>query len=128
MNQLPFTVERIQPILSVKDMVRTRKFYVDLLGFEEASWGTDDFTAFSRNDSSIYFCQGEQGCAGTWLWIGFEGDIYSLYAQLKETNIPIILTPVNYSWALEMRVQDPDGHILRLATEPDYNLPFADRE
>jgi hypothetical protein len=29
--------------------------------------------------------------------------------------------------ALEMHVEDPDGHVLRFGTDPDYNKPFLDQ-
>ena len=33
-----------------------------------------------------------------------------------ECIIPIL--NVNYSWAYEMRIEDPDGHVLRFGSEP----------
>jgi len=46
---LPIHIENIQPILSVKDMTVSRAFYKDILGFEEADWGNDNFTSISRD-------------------------------------------------------------------------------
>ena len=126
-NKLPFHIENIQPILSVKDMNVSRKFYKEILGFEEAGWGTDDFTSIGRDKWGIYLCRGAQGNPGTWIWIGFDGDIFSLYNELKAKGVTIKQPPVNYSWALEMHVEDPDGHVLRFGTDPDYDKPFADR-
>ena len=34
--------------------------------------------------------------------------------------------PTNYSWAYEMRIEDPDGHVLRFGSEPKPDHPFAD--
>ncbi len=33
-------------------------------------------------------------------------------------GVGIRLPPTNYSWALEMQVEDPDGNVLRLGSEP----------
>ena len=66
-NKLQFRIENIQPILSVKDMNASRHFYKDILGFEEAVWGTDDFTSVNRDNAGIYLCKGGQGNSGTWL-------------------------------------------------------------
>ena len=35
--------------------------YVNLLGFENASWGNNEFTHVSRDSAGIYLCQGDQG-------------------------------------------------------------------
>ena len=127
-GKLPIRIEGIQPILSVKDMSTSRDFYIGLLGFEEEAWGNDSFTSISRDNAAIYLCKGAQGNPGTWLWIGFDGNIYSLYDELKAKGAVIRQPPVNYSWALEMHVEDPDGHVLRFGTEPDHEKAFTDKQ
>ena len=128
LNELQMRVENIQPILSVKDMNASRRFYVDILGFTEAGWGSDDFTSVNRDSGGIYLCRGAQGNPGTWIWIGFDGDIFQLHDQLKQNGVTILQPPVNFSWALEMHIQDPDGHVLRLGTDPDNQKPFVDQQ
>ena len=123
-GKMSIRIENIQPILSVKDMTVSRHFYKDMLGFNEADWGTDDFTSISRDQSGIYLCKGGQGNPGMWVWIGFEGDIFKLHDELKERGVTIRQPPVNYSWAMEMHIEDPDGHVLRFGTDPNYNEPF----
>ncbi len=123
---LNFRVENIAPILYVTDMAKSLEFYVDTLGFKKADWGDDTFTSINRDNSGIYLCKGGQGLPGTWLWIGFDGDINELYQRLKLKGVTIKLPPTNFSWAFEMQVQDPDGHILRFGTDPNNNEPFAD--
>lgn len=124
--KLPIHVESIQPILYVRDIAASRRFYIDILGFAEEPWGDDNFTGVSRDGCSIYLCQGAQGNPATWLWLGFDGDIFELYTLLQERGVKIRQSPVNYPWALEMQIEDPDGHILRLGTQPDANETFAD--
>ena len=122
MNQ--FRIESINPILNVSDMSRSLHFYIDILGFKNSDWGNDNFTCVLRDKSCIYLCKGSQGQAGTWIWVGFDGNIFELYEDLRLKDVTIRQAPRNYSWALEMDIEDPDGHVLRLGTDPDYNQPF----
>ena len=117
-NESGIRVETIQPILSVKDMALSREFYLNKLGFKEAEWGDNNFTSMSRDNCGIYLCRGEQGNPGTWIWIGFDGDIFSLYNELREKGVTIRQPPTRHSWAMEMQVEDPDGHVLRFGTDP----------
>ena len=122
-----FHIENITPVLYVKDLSRSLAFYVDILGFKKAEWGDENFTGLGRDNSGLYLCKGGQGNPGTWIWIGFDGDIFSLHQQLISKGVTIKLPPTNFSWAYEMRVEDPDGHILRFGTDPNEKEPFADR-
>lgn len=110
-------VEGIQPILRVEDMHASLRFYVDILGFTNASWGTDEFTSVNHHNGAIYLSRGDQGRGGAWVWIGVD-DVEALHRQLTARGIPIRPEPTNYSWALEMQVEDPDGNVLRLGSEP----------
>ena len=74
-------------------MDRSRAFYLDILGFKEADWGTNEFTSISRDGSSIYLCRGAQGNPGTWVWVGFDGDIFELHQQLKSKGVVIRRPP-----------------------------------
>lgn len=109
--------EGSQPILRVENMEASVRFYVDMLGFENASWGTDEFTSVSRDNAGIYLCQGGQGKGGAWVWIGVD-DAEKLYEEYTRRGVAIRLPPTNYSWALEMQLEDPDGNVLRLGSEP----------
>ena len=44
----------------------------------------------------------------TWVWIGVE-DIEALYEEYKAKGAKIRHPRLNYMWALEMKVEDPDG-------------------
>ena len=110
--------ECIDPILRVEDMQASLHFYVDLLGFKNAEWGTGDFTSIARDGKGIYLCRGAQGRGGAWIWVGV-GDVRKLHEQLKARGVAIRMPPTNYSWALEMQIEDPDGNVLRLGSEPE---------
>lgn len=122
---LNFRIENIAPVLSVRDIQRSLKFYVDILGFRNAEWGDQNFTMVTRDNSGLYLCKDEQGVSGTWIWIGFDGDIFQLHQQLKSQKVKIVLAPTNFSHSYEMRVEDPDGHVLRLGTDPNEDEPFV---
>jgi hypothetical protein len=38
--------------------------------------------------------------------------------KLKARGVAIRLPPTNYPWALEMQIEDSDGNVLRLGSEP----------
>ena len=109
--------EHADPILRVENMARSLRYYVGVLGFTNAEWGSDEFTCVSRDGASIYLCQGDQGQPGTWVWVGVE-DVAALHAEYLASGATILHPPENYPWALEMKVGDPDGHVLRFGSEP----------
>lgn len=126
-DTLNFRVENIAPVLYVKDMNESLAFYVDILGFKNAEWGDENFTSVNRDNTGLYLCKGAQGLPGTWIWIGFDGDIFSLHEKLKAKGVKIRMQPTNFSYAYEMHIEDPNGHILRFGTDPNYKEPFADK-
>jgi predicted enzyme related to lactoylglutathione lyase len=109
--------EGSQPILRVEDMNVSLRFYVDLLGFKNAPWGSDDFTSVNRDRSGIYLCKGGQGAGKAWIWIGVE-DVEKLQDEFKAHGVTIRMPPTNYPWALEMHVEDPDGNVIRFGSDP----------
>ena len=98
-------------------MAQSLKYYVNVLGFTNADWGGNDFTLVTRDGAGIYLCEGDQGQPGTWVWIGVE-DVKALHEEYKATGATILEAPVNFPWALEMKVTDPDGHTLRFGSDP----------
>jgi len=109
--------ECITPILRVENMEASLRFYVNTLGFTNASWGNDDFTNISRDGTGLYLCRGGQGQGKAWIWVGVE-DVEKLHEEYKARGVTIRLPPTNYPWALEMQIEDPDGNVLRLGSEP----------
>ena len=109
--------ERADPILRVTNLTQSLRYYVDVLGFTNADWGGDDFTCVSRDAASIYLSQGDQGWPGTWVWVGVE-DVDVLYEEYRQAGATILHPPEHYPWACEMKVTDPDGHVLRFGSDP----------
>jgi catechol 2,3-dioxygenase-like lactoylglutathione lyase family enzyme len=109
-------VECIVPILRVNNLADSIRYYVDVLGFK-VDWEARPMASVSRSGRGIMLCQGEQGQPGTWIWIGVE-DIEPLFAEYSAKGVKFREMPTNYSWAYEMKVEDPDGHVLRFGSDP----------
>jgi predicted lactoylglutathione lyase len=122
------SIECIIPILAVKDISVSLDYYVNALGFQKDWFYQKDAFAISgvsRDDLSIYLCQGPQGNPSTWVWIGV-ANVDDFYEQCKSRRARIRQAPTNYSWAYEMRVEDPDGHVLRIGSDSKANEPYND--
>ncbi len=115
----PITVpfENSQPILCVEDMQASLRFYVGILGFKNAEWGSDDFTMLTRGGAILYLCRRDQGRGGAWIWIGVD-DAEKLHEELVARGVPIRMPPKYQSWAVEIQVEDPDGNVIRFGSEP----------
>ncbi|GMV37667.1 MAG: hypothetical protein AMXMBFR61_21750 [Fimbriimonadales bacterium] len=113
------------PILRVESLDRSLDYYTRVLGFS-IDWNYEGrIASVSRKHANLMLCEGSQGCSGTWVWIGV-GDAAALYEEYREKGARIALAPTNYPWAYEMHVQDPDGHVIRLGSEPRSDTPFSD--
>ena len=121
-------IECTNPILNVKDMFASLSHYTKVLGFKKAEWVHDGstFALVERDGCGIYLSQGSQGEPGTWVWIGVE-DIDAIHEELQSSGAKIIREPTNYSWACEIRVEDPDCHVLRFGGPPKQDQPFVDK-
>src|SRR5256885_16285659 len=115
-QEFPIGIERIIPILRVKDFQASIRFYQHMLGFKE-DWNSATMASVSRDGRAIMLCEGDQGQPGTWVWIGV-GDIQPLFDELAAKGVTIRQRPTNYRFAYEMRIEDPDEHVLRFGSEP----------
>ncbi len=117
-TSFPTHVENIDPILRVEDMSVSVRYYRDVLGFQAADWGDDDFTYVGLHGRGLYLCRGGQGHVGSWVWIGVE-DVRVLFKHYQERGAMIRQEPVNHDYALEMLIEDPDGNVLRFGSGPE---------
>jgi len=117
--------EGATPILNVRNLSASIYYYVKILGFTK-DWDDGAMASVSRDNASIMLCHGEQGQPGTWIWIGVN-DVEILYGEYKAQGASIKQEPTNYYWAYEMRIEDPDGHILRFGSDPKEEEPYKGR-
>lgn len=103
----------INPILNVSDLAASVAFYTEVLGLElYHSFGNPtDFAIIGRDGQQIYLCQNGQGQPGTWLAL-FVTDRNALRRRLTTHGYEIVVPETGDGG--EFRVQDPDGHVLRI--------------
>jgi catechol 2,3-dioxygenase-like lactoylglutathione lyase family enzyme len=104
------------PILRVADLRASVDYYTRILGFT-VDWETPTLISVSRDRCCIFLCEGDQGHPGVWMWIGV-ADAQSLHDELVARGANIRQPPTNFQWALEIQVEDLDGHVLRLGSDP----------
>jgi catechol 2,3-dioxygenase-like lactoylglutathione lyase family enzyme len=118
------TFEGVTPILRVKDLSASIDYYVLKLGFQ-IDWQGSGFASVSRGGCHIFLSEGDQGNPGSWVWIGVE-DAEALFNEYTASGAKVRHRPTNYSWAYEMQVEDLDGNILRLGSEPKSDQPAGE--
>ena len=117
-------VECIIPILNVRNFSASIDYYVNVLGFRlEWDWGDPpDVGSVERDGYSIMLVEAEQGHPGTWIWMGVE-DAEEYYEEYQTSGAKIREHPINYPWAYEFRVEDLDGHVIRIGSGPKEDEP-----
>jgi uncharacterized glyoxalase superfamily protein PhnB len=110
------TLGGVVPILRVASLAKSIDYYVAQLGFE-LQWRGEGMASVGRDRTSVMLCEGDQGHAGTWLWIA-ANDVDALYAELKGRGARLRHEPANYPWgSRECQVLDLDGHVLRFGAD-----------
>lgn len=110
----------VLPILRVKDVGASLDYYARL-GFENGStWGDPPvWGGCNRDGVGVYFSV-QQGHAGGWLALSVE-NVDALHELYRARGVRIVSPPQDTPWGLrEMRVEDPDGNVLRISSEPGY--------
>ena len=110
------TFEGVSPILRVQNLSASIDYYLHKLGFK-MDWQGPHFASVSRDGCHIFLSEGDQGNPGSWVWIGVE-DADALFDEYRTNEAKVRHRPTNYSWAYEMQVEDLDGNVLRLGSEP----------
>jgi catechol 2,3-dioxygenase-like lactoylglutathione lyase family enzyme len=107
--------EGVTPILRVADFEASVAYYTDVLGFR-LQWRDGRFGAVRRDDATLMLCEGSQGHAGTWVYVGVS-DADALHDEYRSRGARIRHPPTNYPWgSRELHVFDHDGHVLRLGS------------
>jgi uncharacterized glyoxalase superfamily protein PhnB len=117
--------ECIIPVLGVRDVAASLAFYEGVLGFTR-DWGgqgDDAHIASTSLDGKAIMLLRSPGLGKASVWIGI-GNVLALHQKLVAQGVKIVQPPTNQPWALEMRAEDPDGHVLWFGCEP---LPQSER-
>jgi catechol 2,3-dioxygenase-like lactoylglutathione lyase family enzyme len=115
-------IENVTPILRVEDLQESRRYYIDTLGFS-LDWEAEGMISVSRDGKSIMLSAGQQGVPGVWLWVGVD-DADAFFAEVSAKGAYIRSPLQNFSWAYEFEVEDPDGHVLRIGSEPKHRPAY----
>jgi catechol 2,3-dioxygenase-like lactoylglutathione lyase family enzyme len=115
----------VTPILRVQSLPTSIDYYVATLGFK-VDWHEPGIMAsVLRDRCNLMLCEGDQGNPGSWVWIGV-GDVETLFTEYRAKGAKVRHPPTNYPWACEMQVEDLDGHVLRIGSEPQPDQPFGE--
>ena len=119
----------VTPVLRVSSVPASIEYYTRTLGFQVNFRFPDEhapfFASISRGRCNLFLCAGDQGNPGSWVWI--DGvDVASVYEEFRASGAKIRNPPTNYEWALEMQVEDLDGNVLRIGSDPKKDEPVGD--
>lgn len=122
------TFRGVTPVLRVDDVEKSIEYYVGVLGFK-LDFRDDDgssFASVSRDQCHLFLSVGDQGNAGSWMWIGVS-DVDVLYEEIRDKGARIRNPPSNYPWgSRELHIEDPDGNVLRFGSANKPGEPFGD--
>jgi catechol 2,3-dioxygenase-like lactoylglutathione lyase family enzyme len=120
----------VTPVLRVRDLAVSIDYYTRVLGFK-INWGYPEsgeafFASVSRGKCCLFLSVGDQGHPGSWVWLDGK-DVDAVYEEFKAAGAKIRPPPPpNDWWALEMQVEDPDGNVLRIGSDPRPGEPYGD--
>ena len=123
-REVTVSFEEGNPIFRVESVSASIEYYVRMLGFK-LDWGDGGFASVSRGSFNLFLSEGDQGHPGAWAWIGVS-DAEALHQEYLAAGARMRHPPTNYAWACEMQVEDLDGNVLRLGSDPDPNLPVGE--
>jgi len=112
------------PVFRVKDVDASIAYYRDALGFQ-VRWGAGEgFACVARGNCSIFLTNDNQSQPRMWIWIAVE-NVQTLHAEYVQSGAKVRNPPNNFEWALEMQVEDLDGNVLRIGSDPEKNMPVG---
>jgi uncharacterized glyoxalase superfamily protein PhnB len=117
--------EGVTPILRVENLATSVEYYASKLGFKRDWGGPGPFASISRGKCHIFLSEGDQGHTGSWVWIGVE-NAEALFTEYRASGAKVRHAPTNYPWAYEMQVEDLDGNVLRMGSDPKSDQPAGE--
>jgi hypothetical protein len=111
-------------VLLVKGVSVSVEYYRDILGFKVLFQVGDWFASVAREQCNIFLTVDNQSGPRMWIWIGVQ-DVRALHAQYVHSGAKIRNPPNNFEWALEMQIEDLDGNVLRIGSDPEKDEPLG---
>jgi catechol 2,3-dioxygenase-like lactoylglutathione lyase family enzyme len=112
------------PVFRVKDVDASIAYYIDALGFKLRWRAGDGFACVARDQCAIFLTDDNQSQPRMWIWIGVQ-DVRALHSRYVASGANIRNPPNNFEWALEMQVEDLDGNVLRIGSDPEKDKPLG---
>jgi predicted enzyme related to lactoylglutathione lyase len=112
------------PVFRVKNVAASIAYYLNALGFELRWQASDGFACVARDKCSIFLTSDNQSQPRMWVWLGVE-DVRTLHEHYVTSGAKIRNPPENFEWALEMQIEDLDGNVLRIGSDPEKDKPLG---
>src|SRR5688572_30460227 len=99
-NQSRREVECTIPVLPVRNLARSIRFYTAKLGFK-LDWCGSVVCSVSRDGRPIMLRQkkSREKTAPAWVWIGLRTD--RLFKRIRAKRVKVLQEPENHAWAYE---------------------------
>jgi catechol 2,3-dioxygenase-like lactoylglutathione lyase family enzyme len=112
------------PVFRVQDVDASIAYFSEALGFELRWRAGKDFACVVQGECSIFLTNDNQSQPRMWIWVGVE-DVRALHARYLASGAKIRNPPNNFEWAVEMQVEDLDGNVLRIGSDPEKEQPLG---
>lgn len=112
------------PVFFVKDVDASVAYYVDALGFALRWRYNSGFACVAQGKCSIFLTDDNQSQSRMWIWVGVP-NVRALHAQYLSSGAKVRNPPNNFNWAIEMQVEDLDGNVLRIGSDPEKDQPLG---
>jgi len=109
-------IENVTPILRVADLGARRRYYRQTLGFS-LDWDADPMISVLATANRSCCAKANRASQAS----GSESASRTLMCcspNFRQTARTSESAPQNFDWAYEFQVEDPDGHVLRIGSEP----------
>ncbi len=102
------------PILPVRSVHETAKFYAEKLAFEiEGIWKTPPYAVVARDKTIIEFGEGRKNFAGTGVCVIFVSDVDSVHKEYSAKDIEFVGNIADRDYgSRDFRIRDNNGNML----------------